>query len=367
MALLKYDPAATSIHGSRGGSVFFSSRSGFSSRAKPQPVRNPTNRREPRREAFSIAVVRWRDVLSPAQRSSWVALGASTVFTDAAGNPYNPIGLNLYVRTNALRIFYSLSPIDTAPPSAVATAFNIQFLFADQASDLSAVANASMPDSYLTFFDISVPLSPTIFFHNGPFAFNSNSSGVALKAGSSIIPVSTFSKGDRVSIRSRQMASDGSLSDPSFLIFPCEESLMFIYQLVHNGTTISVAQPGSYLLDGTIQLVANNPVTGIQPVHAVDCRLRHLAIHIRTRAQVGAPPELFIEFRKNGAIAFNWFLTGTTAPFSTFYLLNSDLSSPTFAPGDKWGAQIRAAVTGVQSSQFDKIMFQAYFEPGDFS
>lgn len=367
MAILKFTSPSDRILGSRSGTVFSQNRSAFFIRSSAMPTFRRTNRRYRSESSLSVVRGRWRDVLSQPQRDAWNTLGSSTTFTNPLGDNYNPSGYNLYVRTNGLRDQFGFSPIDTAPPSAVATAFNIQLLFYDQAESLTATASQSTPNSYLVFFDISVPLRSSVYYFRGPYSFNSNFIGSGIKNSREIVPAGTFQTGDLISVRSRQMASDGSLSEPVFSLFRCEEDQMFVYQASRDSGTLSVGVPEISLRVGNVNIVPFPAATGIMSTLPIACRIRNLAIHIRILALVAGPPDITISIWKNGVFLRSWVFVTPQVAFTTYYAAESGFSDMVFAADDEYGFTISLAAVGAQTASFQNILFESYFEPGDFS
>lgn len=102
MAQVKYGPLVTKIRGSLATVTFSAARSG-------EIVRDRTYPRDPRstfqatyRRFFSESSSQWITALSEQRRIDWNTLAAGTTYTNSAGDPYHPSGINLFTGSNAL-------------------------------------------------------------------------------------------------------------------------------------------------------------------------------------------------------------------------------------------------------------------------
>lgn len=214
MAVLKYGPLASEVRGSIGGTVFSRSRAGTYARARRKPVDAPTNVRNAYQSTLATVYGRWADSLTNAQRIVWNTLGANTTFLNALGEEYHPTGYNLYVRTNALTIYWGFTPIDTAPATAVATHYAVNYRWLDDPGVIQVQVHADCPDNMRCLFHTTAPQRHTIYYCRGPYIQRSWLTGDEAKNWQAITPVEFYNEDDRVFIKDRNLDNIGRVSAP---------------------------------------------------------------------------------------------------------------------------------------------------------
>ncbi|MCK4959094.1 MAG: hypothetical protein KAT00_06830 [Planctomycetes bacterium] len=366
MPIFDYLPGQGPLHGRRGGNLFSLSRLGSIARAGTIPERDPTNRREARKSALCICSGRWRDVLTPVQKASWATLSAATTFFNALGDPYNPSARNLFIRTNSLRFFYALGFIDTAPALAVCPFYEKSFYYDSSSQKLSVSAKFGIPAAYSCFFDFSFPISPVTNYYRAKFSFNDDITGAAAASGSFLLPAGTFSSGDRISIRSRDMAADGSLSDPVYYIFDLEDSKMFVIQTSFLNFTLRGAPNSTLMWEGTVPQGATFPAGFIGSIIPVPCRLRHISIVLNTGLVLGAPPVVDFQFRANGVTQYSIQPVGTNVPNVYFKLIDTNIVGVPFFPNDALWIVLQSVMGPGEAIPLNDVIIDLFFEPGTF-
>lgn len=367
MPIFDYHPGKGPLYGTLGGSTFSRSRFGSVARSGLSPSRNPTNRRGDRLQALQSSMGRWNGVLSPAQKAAWNALGAATVWTDPVGETYSPNGANLYLRTNSLRYFFGLSPVDLAPAQAKAIAFGIAYGWDAANSQLLVSASPSMHSDYRVFFDVSIPFSVSRYFHRSPYAFNDSVLGAPAKSDAPVLPSGLFAESDRISIRSRQMAPDGSLSDPAYSVFTCEALPMIVLQTQLNSFTFSNANQLEWMFDGQVQLRREG--TGAQAtfLFPVNARLRHISVKTYTSTVVSTPPNVELLYYNGSSIARTFEILGSNAAGANVWIADVDITGELVTALQGLSTRLRCLCGVGESLSVERCLAELWFEIGDFS
>lgn len=315
---------------------------------------------------MSLAVDYWRSELSTPHKVTWAVLSASTTFLDPLDVGYNPQARNLFIRTDSLRKFHGLPVIETAPPVAVCEFFDKSFYFDFDRNQLAFTTATGSPDSYRCFLSVSLAIRPTVNFHESPFAIDVNALASSAKAGVEILGPGVFGPGDRISIRSRDMASDGSLSDPVYYIYDVKESLMFALQYQSPAIDLIATSNIGYSHDGLVELgiAGGGPVFG--NVLPVPCRLRHFTVALETGGHILSPGTLRVNFGLNGVYIFGETLAGSNASNSVFIYSFTNLTGQNLSPDDfvEW----RFFSNMAPGAQFTikRLIIDSFFEPGLF-
>ena len=118
MAIIAYTLTAPEIMGSIGGTTYTRNAAGTIARRRQKPVTPATATQQFSANLVAHCSQQWYFKLTDAQRVAWNALGAGTVWTNRLGDNYSPTGLNLYIRSATLLLYYGNSPIFAAPATA---------------------------------------------------------------------------------------------------------------------------------------------------------------------------------------------------------------------------------------------------------
>lgn len=125
MALFK-SQILTQASGSVGGLTYTRGASGLVMRARAKPVNTTARRQTDAANAFTQAVLRWRQVLTAAQRASWELYAQNVPRTSALGDQRPRTGLNLFIhRALLVNRVLRLDPENTLlNPTDAPTIFN---------------------------------------------------------------------------------------------------------------------------------------------------------------------------------------------------------------------------------------------------
>lgn len=367
MAIITYSDPSEEIQGVRGGVLFSQNRTGFIAKARVKPATALSLRKMPRLSIFSELRGRWRDVLDAGERTDWTVLGALTFWENGLGKPYSPNGFNLFIRTNALRMFYDLSFINAAPATADCTAYSKAFWWDFESKQLFVSGATATPNDYQSFFDVSPILRASTYFFSGPFVFNSISSGAGLKSDFALGSPNQFAEGDRIAIRWRDMDTDGSLSAPQIAVFSVEKVKMFTIQSSLNSGTFAFGAGTHWLNLGSVLMGRTlNPNRGHEPL-PVACRLRHMAVHINLKTRVDNPPLVQIFTGLNTGLGFHFSIPGSDQSDVQINYTESDIVGWHYSKDDWYSAFAFIDTTPGMSLPFSQCVVTAYFEIGDFS
>lgn len=227
MALITW-PAGQQVSGSAGGTTFSHNRFGPYMRNRSIPVNPNTDRQVAVRNAVNNLTIAWQNTLTEAQRGQWAAYAANVPWTNKLGQSVFLTALNMYVRSNVVRLQAAMAQVDPGP-----AIFNL----GDTEASLGCTASEATQVATITFDDTKpwasedgagqafyagLPKNASVKFFNGPWRW----CGVAL--GDSIAPVTSpylpawpfpFQDGQRLWLRSRITRADGRLSEFAQLNF----------------------------------------------------------------------------------------------------------------------------------------------------
>jgi hypothetical protein len=160
--------------GSMGGLTFSRGKGGPYIRTRANPIHPGSVYQEAIKAAFSQLSVAWQDQLTPAQRAGWDAYADQVSLVNRMGDPIFVTGANMFIRSNTGRLQAGGPRVDNAPviytlgeftaPSYAVTAASNDVMVTHESLD----AWANEDDGLLLIF-ASVPKSPTINYHNGPY------------------------------------------------------------------------------------------------------------------------------------------------------------------------------------------------------
>lgn len=367
MAVIKYDPAADKIQGSRSGTVFSQSRSGFHVRTRRSPTQARTNRRTSIQTALSQCAGRWFSVVSGSQRDDWNDLGNDTTWTNPFGVEYHPTGFNLYCRSNILRLLYGLAFEDESPTDAVCPAFQKCYFWNEETLQLYVSGASSTPNNYQTFFDISPVLPVDLHFYSGPFLWNANASGSSLKSDHALGSPGQYAAGNLIAIRWRDMAVNASLSDPQVDLFRVEGPKMFTLQAQLNSGTFSDGVEIHWLYLGSVLMFYSpNSGRGLEVI-PLACRLRHVSLHVNLKTRVGNPPLVYCYLCKNATYFDNFAIPGSQVSNVQINHTDNLIASRPYANDDTYSCFLFCNCGPGQSLPFSQAVVTAYFEIGDFT
>lgn len=185
MALIKPSPLVAQIRGSVGGVTFTRARAGAIARINSRPHNTPDSRppfdyitseasRAYRRAAFTIAARRWIHGSTQAQRDSWDALAKTTRLLNKLGEPHQPTGRALFIRSFCLRTLKSAAG-PPGPPTRATTQTPVVALTWDAVNsrfDMSLDADFLVFPTSLAIW-VSPPRPPTVNVHSHPFYLHS--------------------------------------------------------------------------------------------------------------------------------------------------------------------------------------------------
>jgi len=214
MALFLPGPVAAEIRGSIGGTTFTRNTFGAIMRQRVKPIDKGSTPQMAIRALMNQLQNFWRDTLTPAERSNWIAAAQGTVFNNKLGSAITISGANAYIRTNVIALLAGLARIDIAPapplkalfPTIVyghkAVTFDLEITSIDP---VIAVGGALQ-------IQISPTLSPTRNFWKGPW------STTAYYDSADVAPITIrapaeMTDGTRLMIQARYLDAEGKLSE----------------------------------------------------------------------------------------------------------------------------------------------------------
>ncbi|MCK4959095.1 MAG: hypothetical protein KAT00_06835 [Planctomycetes bacterium] len=168
---------------------------------------------------MSIAYDRWLNVLTQADRDTWDALAAVTVFTNGLGLSYNPSGWNLFLRTASLEQMWHFQQNDDAPPAAVATHQAVAYQVDGITDRLQARILPALPVNSFCVFYFTSAFRPTVNFFRGPWPNSYADDGPAFQVWNDLSLTLEYFSGDRVFIRDRYIDPDGGVSSVFYTTF----------------------------------------------------------------------------------------------------------------------------------------------------
>lgn len=218
---MKFKSAAfTQASGSVGGMTFSHNAGGLYVRARSIPTDPASVRQVAVRNAMTQVSAAWIDTLTQAQRDAWETYAANVPLVDRLGDPINVSGLNMYQRTNVIRLQSSLGRLDAAPIIFNLGSFSDPSFAIDTAADEVDVTFvdtdtwANEDDSSMIVFG-SLPQNQTINFFKGPYRVLGTIDGDSITPPTSPAALSLsvpVSAGQRDFFRVRVSRADGRLS-----------------------------------------------------------------------------------------------------------------------------------------------------------
>lgn len=171
MAIIEVGPIVSDIRGSINGVTFGRNPAGLFARQRVAPVNPNSPLQVLRRGQLAQIAVGWRDDLSQARRDAWNALGSVTTFKNALGQDFNPSGIQLFIRTNVLRLIAVQSPVLDPPVQATIQlgTLTVEHVLGS-GIEITAVVGSEVENGDM-IVRRSTDLSQGILFFNSPFFF----------------------------------------------------------------------------------------------------------------------------------------------------------------------------------------------------
>lgn len=166
----------TQASGSIGGVTYSHNSGGLYRRARSIPTNPNSSAQLSVRTFFSNASIRWREVLSEAQRAAWSAYANVSPVTNVFGDSLTLSGQQMYIRCNTVRLRGGASFVDDGP---VLTGL-IDLAEVTMITDVGTpaiVPNFDTNDSWVDedggglVIQTSRVLSPAVNFFRSPFRF----------------------------------------------------------------------------------------------------------------------------------------------------------------------------------------------------
>lgn len=173
MALIKTAPIVSDLRGSIGGVTFTRTRHGLVARRRIKPTLGQSNSQTRARAAYSQAVLFWRDGLSEQNRLDWNTAGRSLTLRNKLGDPLQPSGFQLFLRS-ALSAAIISRALPTAPPVPLLEPFPSYVLSWNEGADtvdLNSLTNQPPLTSGALIWWSSPDLSPSVYSPRGPWTF----------------------------------------------------------------------------------------------------------------------------------------------------------------------------------------------------
>lgn len=221
MALIVW-PAGQQVSGSAGGTTYSHNRFGAYMRNRSVPVNPNTDRQVIVRNAVNALTIAWQNTLTEAQRGQWAAYAANVPWINKLGQSVFLTALNMYVRSNVVRVQSGLVRVDPGPGI-----FNL----GDAETNLGCTASEATQTASITFDDTApwasedgagqvfyggLPKNASIKFFNGPWRWigvSAGDSGTPPTSPEAVIWPFQFQDGQRLWLRSRITRADGRLSE----------------------------------------------------------------------------------------------------------------------------------------------------------
>lgn len=182
MALIKGSLIAEAS-GKMGGVVFARNSGGQYVRNFRVPTNPNTTLQQARRNAFGQASIRWRDVLTPAQRAAWDAIAPTITASNALGDPITLNGQQAYVRAASVAAILGITDPVTAPGDTGETplgTLEIDTVATNQLDMIltGAPAWAANANGRLLMY-LGRQVSAATNFYRGPFQYRAAQAGNA--------------------------------------------------------------------------------------------------------------------------------------------------------------------------------------------
>lgn len=115
MALVKYGGGVVQMAGSIGGNTFARNRYGNYARAKTKPINPNKPLQNEVRASLTAMSNRWSQIVTATERTAWNLYAASVAMKNRLGEVVYLSGYNHYMRSNVIREYAGLAPIDAGP------------------------------------------------------------------------------------------------------------------------------------------------------------------------------------------------------------------------------------------------------------
>ena len=169
------------IIGEASGSIasltFSHNRGGQYIRQRSVPTNPATIYQTEVRNYMADLTSRWVNALTPSQRAAWDTYAANVKLPDTLGEPRDPGGVAMYVRSNVPRLQGGLDRVDDAPTDYTLAALTTPTVVSvTAASDEASIAFtdadpwANETGGALLIY-ASRPQNPSINYFNGPYRF----------------------------------------------------------------------------------------------------------------------------------------------------------------------------------------------------
>lgn len=220
MAIFSAGPGVSEIRGSSNGVTFSRNRFGQYIRQRSVPVNPQSSRQAVVRGRFSDLATRYRDVLTPAQRSAWELYASNTSWLNKLGQSVYLTAQNQFIRSNLVALAGGLTPYDDAP-----TEFGIPDQETDwtptasEATQLISVAFTfdTSTDDQLWVFYMGKPRSASRVFYAGPWRYIGNITGDNASPPASPQTFSVawpIAENQLLTVYCRRLDTDGRLTEP---------------------------------------------------------------------------------------------------------------------------------------------------------
>jgi len=171
MATVKLGPMVVEARGKIGGSVFSRNKGGGYVRAYANPTNPQSGRQQIVRGYMATLQAYWRDTCTADERDGWESLAAETDFSNRVGDQIRISGLNLFLRTNTLRLLGSQAVLAAAPTAPARYGGTLLTFEEDGVSgdiEVDAIGTA-LSAGDLCFVWHSLPKSQGVNYYRGPW------------------------------------------------------------------------------------------------------------------------------------------------------------------------------------------------------
>lgn len=220
MALFSAGPGVSEIRGSSNGVTFSRNRFGMYIRQRSVPVNPQSSRQAVVRGYFNDLATRYRDTLSPAQRSQWQLYAENTSWLNKLGQQIYLTGQNQYIRSNSIALVGDVSLYDDAPSEfgipAQETLWTPTASEATQEISIAYTFAADEDDQVFAFY-MGRPRSASRNYYGGPWRHIGNVIGDSTTPPASPAPFDVaypIQEGQLVTVYCRRLDTDGRLTQP---------------------------------------------------------------------------------------------------------------------------------------------------------
>lgn len=296
MALVKYGGGVIQMSGSIAGNTFARNSSGNYVRARTKPVNPKTTYQVRSRDCLSFCTAYWSDTLTDANRASWNLYASNVAMKNKLGETTYLSGYNHFVRSNAMRKWYSKPIIATGPADFTLPAldpfFAIDVDSAPQNIDVTFDINHAWCTEVTAFMVIrqGIPQNAQRNFFAGPWypllVIFSNPGGLVSPVG--VLPSIPVTLGQRQWCVARIYMHDGRCSELNFAnALTHAQAPGEVPQLI--GKTV----PEAETLLATAQLILGVVTTANDPVVPIDHIISSDPV-AHTRLEIGDPVNIVV-------------------------------------------------------------------------